>query len=299
MKLRRLLLTILLTFFIFNFSFAEDLAVEGDKYFQANDWANVVKTYTALIKEDPSVAQSWFRLGRGLHETGNYKEALNAYNEAEKKGFNPLSIYLRKARTYSVMGDSKAAMDLFKQAVEQGFNDPSYMTDDKEFANLKQDSRFDSVLAQVKRNAKPCGFDPEFRQFDFWIGEWEVFMGGSLVGKSQIELILKDCVIVENWESASYGYTGKSYNVYNPGIKKWQQFWVDSAGGPTLYIGEFVNGEMHFDAEKYDPDGTKMTTKMIFYNLGSDKVRQHIQQTNDGGKTWTNYFDGEYRRVKK
>jgi tetratricopeptide (TPR) repeat protein len=286
-------------FFTITLTLAGDLSVEADKYFQANDWPNVVKAYSVMVKEDPSIAQSWFRLGRGLHETKNYNDALTAYSEAEKKGFSPLSVYLRKARTFSAMGNSKAAMDSFKQAVDQGFNDPSYMTDDKELAILRKDSRYDSVLKQVKRNEKPCGFDAEFRQFDFWIGEWDVYMGGNLAGKSKIQLILKDCVIVENWESASYGYSGKSYNVYNPGIKKWQQFWVDSAAGPTLYTGELINGEMRFDADKYNPDGTKMMTKMIFYKLGPDKVRQHIQQSSDGGKTWTDYFDGEYRRTNK
>jgi hypothetical protein len=198
-----------------------------------------------------------------------------------------------------MLNNPKEAMDSFKQAVDQGFNDPTVLTNDKELGNLKQDSRFDAVLNQVKRNAKPCGYDPEFRQFDFWIGEWEVFNGGTLAGKSKVELILKDCVIVENWESASYNYSGKSYNVYNPGIKKWQQFWVDNAAGPTLYIGEFVNGEMRFNSESFNPDGTKVLSKMTFYNLGPDKIRQHIQQSTDSGKTWTNYFDGEYTRQNK
>ena len=49
-----------------------------------------------------------------------------------------------------------------------------------------------------------------------------------------------------------------------PGIKKWQQFWVDSSGGPTLYTGQLINGEMRFDAEKYNPDGTKDYDKNDF-----------------------------------
>ncbi len=286
-------------FFVANFSFAEDPNVEAERYLNANDWPNVVTAYGALAKKDPSNAQAWYRLGRGYHELGKYSEALKAYDEAEKKGFHQMSVYIRKSKTFSMMGNSKEAMDIFKQAVDQGFNDPSAMSDDKEFASLKQDSRYDSILAQVKRNEKPCGFDPEFRQFDFWIGDWEVFMGGNLVGKSRIELILKDCVIVENYESTFYGYTGKSYNVYNPGLKKWQQFWVDSSAGPTLYTGQLINGEMRFEAEKYNADGTKALTKMTFYNLGPDKVRQYIQQSTDSGKSWTNGFDGEYRRINK
>jgi tetratricopeptide (TPR) repeat protein len=293
---QRTLLTFFIIAFITKFSFAENPSAEAERFLTAEDWPNVIKAYGELARKDPSNAQAWYRLGRGYHETGKYEDALKAYNEAEKKGFHQMSVLVRKSKTYSMMQNSKEAMDMLKQAADLGFSDTNAMSTDKEFAALRKDSRFDSVLSQVKRNEKPCGFDPEFRQFDFWIGEWDVFVSGSLAGKSKIELILKDCVIVENWESPGLGYAGKSYNVYNPGLKKWQQFWVDSSGGPVSYTGQLIDREMRFESEMYNADGTKTLRKMTFYNLGPDKVRQYIQLSSDGGKTWTNGFDGEYRR---
>lgn len=286
-------------FLVVRSSWAQDLDSDADRYYQANEWEKTLKAYSELVKQDPANPQNWFRLGRALHETGNYKEALRAYDEADKRGVHKLSVLLQKARSFARLGNSKQAMDHFKQAVDLGFNQPSVMTDDNELAVLRKDSRYDSVLSQIKRNERPCSFELEFRNFDFWIGDWEVFVSGGLAGRSHVELILRDCVIVENWDSTSYGYSGKSYNVYHPGLKKWQQFWVDDAAGPTLYTGEFINGEMRFDAEKMNADGTKALTKMTFYNLGPDKVRQWIRQSTDGGKTWSDVFDGEYRRVNK
>jgi hypothetical protein len=86
----------------------------------------------------------------------------------------------------------------------------------------------------------PCS-DTVYRQFDFWIGEWEAFdINGQKTGDSKIEIILDSCIILENWTSISVikgiRYAGKSYNSYNAATKKWQQYWVDNVGGVTEYF---------------------------------------------------------------
>jgi hypothetical protein len=50
---------------------------------------------------------------------------------------------------------------------------------------------------------KPCSL-PVFRQFDFWIGNWEAFAtNGKKAGDSKISIMLDSCVILEEWTSAS------------------------------------------------------------------------------------------------
>ena len=50
----------------------------------------------------------------------------------------------------------------------------------------------------------PCTTDPVYRQFDFWIGEWDVYAkNGKEAGDSRIDLILDSCIILENWKSAN------------------------------------------------------------------------------------------------
>ena len=90
---------------------------------------------------------------------------------------------------------------------------------------------------------KPCS-RPEFRQFDFWLGEWEAFTpNGNKGGDSKISLILDSCVILEEWTSANTQqgliYTGKSFNSDNAASKQWQQTWTDNTGNTT----EFLSGE--------------------------------------------------------
>jgi hypothetical protein len=163
---------------------------------------------------------------------------------------------------------------------------------------------FISMLSTPSIAQIPCS-DPAYRQFDFWIGEWEAFgINGKKAGDSKIELILDSCIIVENWTSANIvkgiRYAGKSYNTWNASAKKWQQYWVDNAGGVTEYFnGHYEDGKMILEtAPTPQPDGSSKISRMTFFNLGPDKVRQFGQSSADAGKTWKTDFDLEYRRKK-
>lgn len=156
-----------------------------------------------------------------------------------------------------------------------------------------------SAIAQ-----KPCS-DPEYRQFDFWMGEWEAFgKNGQKAGDSKISLLLDSCTILEEWTSTSVvkglRYAGKSYNMYNAAKKRWQQYWVDNTGSITEYFnGHYENNKMIVETDNIKISDTAwLIQKMTFYNLGPDKVRQHGENSSDGGKTWTTSFDLEYRRKK-
>ncbi len=76
-----------------------------------------------------------------------------------------------------------------------------------------------------------------YRQFDFWVGEWDVFdASGQKIGKSSVTREEAGCLIVERWTSAR-GNGGQSYNFFDPSRNQWRQLWVspteltDYAGG--------------------------------------------------------------------
>lgn len=145
----------------------------------------------------------------------------------------------------------------------------------------------------------PCGTNPVYRQFDFWIGNWDVFaLNGKKAGESRIERLLDSCVIQENWTSAQGGYSGKSYNTYNAVSGKWEQYWVDNKGGVTNYTdGHFENGKMIFlTPDQQQPNGTYKKQRLTFYHLSDDHVRQHGESSVNGGKTWKTDYDLSYKR---
>lgn len=154
------------------------------------------------------------------------------------------------------------------------------------------------------QNTKPC-IRPEFRQFDFWIGEWEAFgVKGTKAGNSKISVILDSCVILEEWTSASQQqgltYTGKSFNSFNAGSRQWQQTWVDNTGNTTEFLrGDGSDGKVIYYADKVAVAGGKaFMRRLSFTKINNDKVRQLGERSDDEGKIWTVEYDLEYRRKK-
>jgi hypothetical protein len=150
----------------------------------------------------------------------------------------------------------------------------------------------------------PCSA-PEYRQFDFWIGEWEAFAtNGQKAGDSKISLVLDSCTILEEWTSVSVTkglrYAGKSFNTWNAATKQWQQTWVDNAGGTNEYmLGKFENNQIIFSSRPFPfSKDTMAIRKMTFTNLSSLKLRQHGEISKDNGVNWSTEYDLEYRRKK-
>lgn len=151
---------------------------------------------------------------------------------------------------------------------------------------------------------KPCSA-PAYRQFDIWIGEWDVYgKTGAKAGDSKISLILDSCIILEEWTSAGANqglrYAGKSFNTWNRNTKQWQQTWVDNTGGSTEYLeGKYDDQKIIFQTKPFPfSKDTIAVRKLTFFNLSNDKVRQFAEITKDNGATWQTEYDLEYRRKK-
>lgn len=158
-------------------------------------------------------------------------------------------------------------------------------------------------ISTVSAQKSPCTANPVYRQFDFWLGEWEAYgINGKKAGESKISLILVSCIIFEEWTSAGTQggliYAGKSFNTYNAAKKQWQQTWVDNVGGTTEYLeGKYKDNHMQFLSVKFPVSKDTMAIrKLTFYNLGTGKVRQLGEISKDNGVSWVVEYDLEYRR---
>ena len=67
-----------------------------------------------------------------------------------------------------------------------------------------------------------CDDMPGFADFDFWVGESDVFdlATGNRVGTNSIQREEIGCMVVERWES-NQGVTGTSINYFNPVLDEW------------------------------------------------------------------------------
>jgi len=151
-----------------------------------------------------------------------------------------------------------------------------------------------NTSAQIPPPAPPP-LSPEARQLDFWIGEWNVTNpAGQPAGQSRVESIAGQAALLENWTGAG-GFTGKSLNAYNAAKKQWQQLWVGSDGGVLELSGGLVDGRMVL-VGGHEVSGGHRLEHITWTPKADGMVRQHWEQSADGGKTWTTVFDGLYRK---
>lgn len=273
----------------------------ADRAYASSDWNSAETAYALLTQQFPANARYWYRLGVSQKSLGKFDAALASFSKAESAGAPRYLVLYAQAETQSLKGNSSAAFPLLDQALAAGYANADQLSTDPDFSALRSDPRFANLVDQARRAQAPCRYAPEHRQFDFWIGEWNVVTakGDLPAGDSRIELTLGDCVIVENWTSRNSTYAGKSYNVYNPTEKHWEQFWVDNGAGMIHFVGNLKDGVMDFyTADEAQPDGTTRQRHLRFFPLGPDKVRQYSQSSTDHGKTWTDEYDFIYTRKK-
>ena len=154
------------------------------------------------------------------------------------------------------------------------------------------------VWAQDTPPQVPCKNTPQFDEFDFWVGEWDVHTkDGTLAGHNRIAKVENGCVLIEQWEGASGG-TGMSINYLEHSSGQWVQIW-NAAGGTQIDIrggltddGMLLVGKIH-----YVGNSTTADFRGLWTLLEDGRVRQFFEQSNDGGETWSPWFEGFYTRT--
>jgi len=157
--------------------------------------------------------------------------------------------------------------------------------------------------AQGNTPQKPCG-TPEYRQLDFWVGEWDLSWPGQhgqpeQHGHNRIERELADCVIHEHFsDQASPAFEGSSVSTFTPALGKWQQTWVDNQGSYLDFVGEFKDGQMVLSREAVSKDGKEFQQRMVFKNIKTDSLDWSWERSDDGGATWKVMWPIHYQRRK-
>jgi hypothetical protein len=151
--------------------------------------------------------------------------------------------------------------------------------------------------AEATTPPPPCSA-AEYRQFDFWLGEWDVHTpDGKLAGRNVITRIAGGCALHENW-SGRGGFSGQSLNGWNHRTRQWQQTWLDSSGGRLDLAGGISDGAMVLEGSEPDAPkpGATQRHRIAWTPQPDGSVRQHWQTSEDGGHTWATAFDGRYTR---
>jgi hypothetical protein len=273
-----------------------DMAAGGQALAESH-FDQAVEIFSAVVTEYPDNGQARYSLATALVGLDRLDEAAEQFEAAGETGFQPLGVGYRLARIRARQGDTDAAIESLEEIAAEGFPIPALIENEKDFDSIRTDKRYFAALEVIRGNRYPCQSNNKNRGLDFWVSEWDVTFQGQPAGTSDVRLILGDCVVFENWESAS-GTSGKSFNFYDAGEDHWRQIWVDDTGGVIEFTGQVREGVMYYTATTRDPStGAVMMHKLTFTPNADGTVRQYWEQSTDDGGSWQVAFDGHY--VKK
>jgi hypothetical protein len=146
-----------------------------------------------------------------------------------------------------------------------------------------------------------CRSHAGFDQFDFWLGEWEVYAGqdfGQLVGNNRIERNARGCVVEENWLNTG-GTDGVSLRYFDPATESWKMFWVSDGYSVETEGGQLEPGVMLLEGNiHYFADEFVTGFRVRFTANGDGTVRQFAEQLDPKTSEWVVWFDGLYRKTK-
>lgn len=151
-------------------------------------------------------------------------------------------------------------------------------------------------FANAQSDDCPC-CDKLHRQFDFWIGHWNVFdTSGNQVGENEIVALENHCIINENW-TGGQNTTGKSYNYYDRSDSTWNQVWVDNAGQPLVLKGTWNGESMVLKGPLKKGQQVKSYQNVVTWTPNEDgSVQQLWELKDENGTVLRTVFLGIYRK---
>ena len=131
------------------------------------------------------------------------------------------------------------------------------------------------------------------RQFDFWLGAWDLRWEPDGRGVNVITSILDDHAVLERFDGRpSIPLTGMSVSVFDAAIDRWRQVWVDSDGQYLDFIGGIDLGRMVLERRR--ADGRHQ--RMVWSNIAAESLHWSWEHSDDDGAGWTVDWAIDYRR---
>ena len=153
------------------------------------------------------------------------------------------------------------------------------------------------VMTAATAHAQPKPANCEaavYRQFDFWLGQWELFEHGAAAKAAdvRIEAILDGCALREDYSDAD-GVHGTSLSSYDVRTSRWQQTWMTNRGQQVVIQGSLQGKELVFSGWRHDGP-TELLVRARWIPDGVN-VRQTAETSADNGRTWKPWFDLDFR----
>lgn len=165
----------------------------------------------------------------------------------------------------------------------------------EEYANQPAVIQVESTAIQLS-----CQ-DKEFREMDFWVGdwdlEWDIADGTTGQGTNIItKTPFGGCVITENFDGApTQQFKGMSVSTFHKPAGMWRQTWVDDQGGYfALSGGPQDDGSFKLDMTRLGD--TAPYRRMVWQDIEGDNLNWYWQGHSVGETEWKDLWVIRYTR---
>ena len=272
---------------------------KGLEAYQAEKFEVAISLFKETLAQHETDSAAHYYLGSAYSQIGEYTFAEKHLKRAMELKFNQNLVYNGLLSLNAKLNTDAAFFKTLDEAVQNGYIGFIHLKNGEEFKKYQEYDRFVELFSKVEENAYPCLTSNDARHFDFWIGNWDVYLEDVKVGENFITKAQGGCAIHENYVTERI-YAGQSINYFDPIDQKWHQHWVGSSGDVYNYI-EIDRGPdmLQFLSDFKDPfTGEISLSRLTFTKNADDTVSQVFESSTDKGATWSKSFDGKYIRKK-
>lgn len=120
------------------------------------------------------------------------------------------------------------------------------------------------------------------RDFDFWLGSWDLTWEPDGRGTNEITAILDDRVVLEHFDGTpSMALKGVSMTIWDALIGRWRQTWLDNQGGYLDFVGGMEADRMVMSRQTAEG----VWQRMVWSEIEADALNWSWERSEDG-ETW-------------
>jgi len=269
-------------------------------------------SYAKIVLAQPDNAQAWQMLGYSLHAQGDLDRAMRVHLKAATfDSTRPIAMY-NVACVHAMQGNADAAFASLEESIAAGFNDPNQFGSDSDLNNLHGDPRWARMMDRLSgRTAQAEAVAPApapapvaapkakqldlakvapERQFDFWIGDWELYIDGNAVGEWSVQPELDGKVIRQT------GPASMTVVVFEPNTQKWHMTWMSNQGHHDVLTGT-LQGDKIVMMQPVVREQEGAIGRWTMHDITANSFATDWELSMDGGKTWNMESAITHKRV--
>jgi hypothetical protein len=150
------------------------------------------------------------------------------------------------------------------------------------------------LFALATQHIAPSCSTPHHREFDYFIGNYNVFdKTGKQIGTDEVTSEMDGCALLERWHGRTV--QGVGYSGYDDTRKQWVQTFFQNDGTVLIFRGNMTKDGILIAGIDYPKPGITEENRVLFRPL-SNGFEEYWTASTDSGRTWHVVFDGFFRR---